>query len=424
MNSQDFRAIAPYIHSHRGKRVVIMLPGEAIGASDSLIADIALLHSLGLKIVLVHGYRPQLDAMMAQNGLQPSFHDGRRITPADAQPQVLAAAGATRLQLEAALSQGLPNTPMAHAKIRVVGGNMIQARPLGVIDGVDMQHTGTVRAIDARAIERHLDVQDMVLISCLGHSLTGEIFNLRLHEVAQRTATAIQADKLIILGKHWPAEFAGGLLREIAAGELLTQLPNREGQHEILGLAAETCQQGVERVHLLNWRQDGVLLDELFTRDGVGTLIFKTAYERMRQAVATDIGNLVDLLKPMEEAGYLVKRERERLENEVDNFYVIERDSSLIGCAALYPLSSDSAEIACVAVHPDYQGGDLGDNLLRHLERQARSQGLKQLAVLTTVAEHWFQEQGFTPAQVSDLPDSRQALYNYQRASKVLIKHL
>ena len=424
MNSQDFRAIAPYIHSHRGKRVVIMLPGEAIGALDSLIADIALLHALGLKIVLVHGYRPQLDALMAEHGLQPTFHDGRRITPADAQPQVLAAAGATRLELEAALSQGLPNTAMAHAKIRVVSGNFVQARPLGVIDGVDMQHTGTVRAIDARAIERHLDVQDMVLISCLGHSPTGQIFNLRLHEVAQRTAIACGADKLIILGKHWPADFEGELLREVAAGELLTQLPHREGPNEILGLAADTCQRGVERVHLLNWRQDGVLLDELFTRDGVGTLVYKTAYERLRQAEPGDIGNLVDLLKPMEDAGYLVKRERERLENEVENFVVVERDASLIGCAALYPLNDQVAEVACVAVHPDYQGGDLGDNLLQRLERQARQRGLTHLAVLTTVAEHWFQEQGFIPAKVSDLPDARQALYNYQRASKVLIKHL
>lgn len=424
MNSQDFRAIAPYIHAHRGKRVVIMLPGEAIGAADSLIADVALLHALGLNIVLVHGYRPQLDALMAEHGLQPDFHQQRRITPAQAQPQVLAAAGATRLTLEAALSQGLPNTPMAHAKIRVVSGNFVQARPLGVIDGVDMQHTGTVRAIDRDAIERHLAARDLVLVSCLGHSATGELFNLRLHEVAQKMAIRLQADKLIVLGKHWPVEFQGELLREIAAGDLLGQLPDRDGAHEILGLAADTCQAGVERVHLLNWRQDGVLLDELLTRDGVGSLIYRTAYERLRQANAGDIGNLVDLLKPMEQAGFLVKRERERLETEVDNFYVVERDGSLIGCAALYPLDDEHAEIACVAVHPDYQGGELGDNLLAKLEREAARRGIQQVWVLTTVAEHWFQEQGFRPAQVSDLPDSRQALYNYQRASKVLTKPL
>ena len=424
MNSQDFRAIAPYIHAHRNKRVVIMLPGEAIGATDSLIADVALLHALGLNIVLVHGYRPQLDALMAQNGLRPEFHNQRRITPADAQPHVLAAAGATRLQLEAALSQGLPNTPMAHAKIRVVSGNFVQARPLGVMDGVDMQHTGTVRSVDRRAIERHLAANDLVLVSCLGHSATGEMFNLRLHEVAQKLAINLEADKLIVLGKHWPAQFAGELLREIAAGELLSALPNREGPNEILGLAGDTCQAGVERVHLLNWRQDGVLLDELLTRDGVGTLVYRTAYERLRQATAADIGNLMDLLKPMEQAGWLVKREPERLETEVSNFYVVERDGSLIGCAALYALDDQHAEIACVAVHPDYQGGDLGDNLLARLEREARSRGIQQVWVLTTVAEHWFQEQGFKPAQVADLPDSRQALYNYQRASKVLTKPL
>lgn len=424
MNSQDFRAIAPYIHSHRGKRVVIMLPGEAIGAADSLIADIALLHALGLNIVLVHGYRPQLDALMAQADIAPEFHAQRRITPASAQPMVLSAAGATRLTLEAALSQGLPNTPMAHAKIRVVSGNFVQARPLGVVDGVDMQHTGSVRSIDQDAIERHLAARDLVLVSCLGHSATGELFNLRLHEVAQRVAVSINADKLIILGKHWPVEVAGQTLREAAAAELLTQLTDREGTNEILGLAADTCQAGVERVHLLNWRADGVLLDELLTRDGVGTMVYRTGYERLRRAQPADIGNLVDLLKPMEQAGYLVKRERERLETEVDNFWVIERDRALIGCAALYPLENHHGEVACVAIHPDYQGGDLGDNLLRKIESEAARIGLSHLWVLTTVAEHWFQEQGFVPAQVSDLPSARQALYNNQRASKVLVKSL
>lgn len=424
MNHQDFRAIAPYIHAHRGKCVVIMLSGEAIGASEGLLSDVALLHALGLKIVLVHGYRPQLDALMASAGEQPSFHNQRRITPASAQGQVLAAAGATRLQIEASLSRGLPNTAMAHAKIRVISGNFVQARPIGVLDGVDMQHTGCVRSIDTEGINRHLAAQDLVLISCLGHSPTGEIFNLRLHEVAQKIATGLGADKLIVLGKHWPAETDAGPMREIAAAELIENLTDREGQNEILALAADTCQTGVERVHLLNWRNDGVLLDELFTRDGVGTLVYRTGYERLRQAQHSDIGNLVELLSPMEQAGFLVKRERERLENELDNFFVIERDGSLIGCAALYPLDAEVAEVACVAVHPDYQGGDLGDNLLQRLERHARSQGISRLAVLTTVAAHWFQEQGFTPAQVSDLPDARQALYNYQRASKVLIKSL
>ena len=423
--ANQFRAMAPYIHEHRNKRVVIMVPGQAIPEASSLVHDIALLQALGLKVVVVHGYRPQLDALLTAAGHTPEFHQGRRITPAAAQTQVLAAAGATRLQLEALLSQGMPNSPMAHARVRVVGGNFIQGRPLGVINGVDMQHTGCVRSVDGAAINRHLDNGDLVLVSCLGHSLTGETFNLRLHEVAQKLATTLTADKLIVLGKHWPTEINGQPLLELAASELGDVIEQIEpNQRDALQLAADACHRGVERVHLLNWRQDGVLLDELFTRDGVGTLMYRTAYERLRRAEARDIGNLIELLKPMEEMGFLVKRERERLETEVDRFVVVERDRTLIGCAALYPLDEGEAEIACVAVHPDYQGGDLGDNLLHRIEKDAAQLGLNRLWVLTTVAEHWFQEKGFEKANVDALPSARKALYNWQRASKVMVKTL
>lgn len=362
---------------------------------------------------------------MHQSGIEAGFHQGLRVTPAAAQPMVLAAAGATRLQLEAALSQGMPNSPMAHARVRVVGGNFVHGRPMGVLDGVDMQHTGCVRSIDETALNRHLDQGDLVLVSCIGHSLTGETFNLRLQDVAQKIATTLRADKLVILGKHWPTTLDNEPLNEIAATELLDAIEQTpEHRHDMLRLAAQTCNLGVERVHLLDWRRDGVLLDELFTRDGVGTMVYRTAYERMRRANAGDVGNLIELLRPMEEQGFLVKRERERLETEIDRFVVVERDRTLIGCAALYPLEDGHAEIACVAVHSDYQGGDLGDNLLHRIEKEARHQGTTQLWVLTTVAAHWFQEKGFEPIEVDALPSARKALYNYQRASKVMTKTL
>lgn len=307
--AEQFRAMAPYIHEHRGKRIVIMVPGQALPDTSSLIHDIALLQALGLKIVVVHGFRPQLEALMRQAQLEAGFHQGVRITPAQAQPLVLAAAGATRLQLEAALSQGMPNSPMAHARVRVVGGNFVHGRPMGVLDGVDMQHTGCVRSIDESALNRHLDQGDLVLVSCIGHSLTGETFNLRLQDVAHKIATTLRADKLVILGKHWPTTLDDEHLREIAAAELLDCIKQTpEDRRNMLALAAQTCNLGVERVHLLDWRSDGVLLDELFTRDGVGTMVYRTAYERLRRANASDVGNLIELLRPMEEQGFLVKQ--------------------------------------------------------------------------------------------------------------------
>jgi len=299
-----------------------------------------------------------------------------------------------------------------------------------VRDGVDYGFTGEVRRIDDRAIRLWLDQGAIVLLSPLGYSPTGEIFNLSAEDVATAAAHALRSDKLLILSDNLELrDLDGQQIRELSpsdAERLLAKQPalNEETARH-LRLALRACQAGVRRVHLLDRRLDGALPLELFTRDGVGTLITADIYEGLRPAAIDDVVGLVELIQPLEEDGALVRRSRERLEMEIDRFSVLERDGAIIGCAALYPFAEERlGELACVAVHPDYRNSGRAEMLLRRIERQARAQGLSRLFVLTTRAAHWFRERGFEPAEVADLPVQKQQLYNWRRRSKVFIKTL
>ena len=431
-----FRNSAPYINAHRNKTFVIMFEGEALQHDNfqHIIHDIALLHSLGIRLILVHGARPQINAQLAQAGLTTPFAEQRRITTREALPAVAHAIGAIRLQIEALLSMGLANSPMYGARIDVVSGNFVTAKPYGIRHGIDFQLTGEVRSVDTDAIQRHLDSHNIVLLGPSGYSTTGEIFNLLAEEVAATTALHLKADKLIFLGKQQGVfDSNGQLQREIPPRQLEQYILNNQAQtSEILSylkLAQQASLKGVNRVHLISYATDGALLEELFTRDGSGTMITDAHYEEVRMANIQDVGGLIKLLRPLEQQGILVYRSRERLENEIDQFAVIERDGMILACAALYPIPTDadeirSAEIACVAVDPTYRQSNRGRQILEYLEMRARELGIQQLFILTTRTAHWFLEQGFVSASVDDLPNARQALYNYQRNSLVCKKSL
>ncbi len=426
-----FRASSPYIHAHRGRTFVLALGGEAVESADfpNLVHDIALLHGLGIRLVLVHGARPQIEERLKLRNADMAVVNGLRITDDDALACVMEAAGAVRVQIEALFSQGLSNSPMAGACIRVASGNFVTARPLGVIDGIDYHHTGEVRRIDSEGIAQRLDAGAIALIPPLGYSPTGEVFNLNAADVAQAVAMAIGADKLIFLAEQRVTDSRGRLIGNMSPGEVDEMLARRrklpEQQARLLRDAAAACRGGVKRVHLLDRHQDGVLLSELFTRDGVGTLVTAGPYQRIRTAGIDDVGGILELIAPLEQAGVLVQRPRELLENEIDRFTLVERDGAVIACAALYPFpDAGMAELACLAVSPDYRGQGHGDALLEHLEQQARQQGLSRLFVLTTRTAHWFRERGFEPADLKALPNQRRDLYNWQRGSKVFIKPL
>lgn len=426
-----FRDSSPYIHAHRGRTFVVSFGGEAVADSkfEPLAHDFALLNSLGIRLVLVHGIRPQVEQRLRELGVELRYVNGLRVTDPVALSCVKEAAGIVRVEIEALLSMGLANSPMAGARIRVASGNFVVARPLGVRDGVDFQHTGQVRRVDAGAIRDNLDQANVVLVSPIGYSPTGEVFNLSAEEVATHVAIALQADKLLLLTEQ-PCRVRSEtqVIAQLTLDETETLLTEPDVWDAAMAshvrAAADACRAGVQRAHLIDRHIDGAILLELFTRDGVGTLISAAPFEDMRTATIADVGGILDLIKPLEAEGILVKRSREHLEMEIDDFTVIERDGLIIGCGALHRFDGAMAELACLALHGDYRGGKRGERLLEHLEAQAAATGVRKLFALTTQTSHWFREHGFEPGQVDDLPAERRALYNAQRNSKVLLKIL
>ncbi len=427
-----FRAAAPYIHAFGGRTFVIAFGGEVVSEGEfvKLAHDVNLLNALDVRIILVHGARPQIEAELKERGATIQYVDGLRVTDADALACVKEAAGSVRVEIEALLSMGLPNSPMAGADIRVASGNFVTAKPLGVRSGVDLQHTGAVRKIDAVAIQRRLDQNEIVLLSPIGYSPTGEVFNLTVEDVATHAAIALKAEKLIFLmDAPGVTDVKGKLIKDITTQQAAKLLKSSRALPSdaafFLPCAVRACQSGVTRAHLISRHVDGAILQELFTMSGIGTMISPEPVEAMRQATIEDVGGILSLIEPLEEQGVLVRRSRELLEMEIECFHILEHDGIAIGCAALYPFAQEKAgELACVAVHPDYRDAGRGAMLLAYAEEVARKKKLKRMFVLTTQTAHWFVEHGFAEAGVEALPKQKQALYNYQRKSKVFVKKL
>ncbi len=424
------RHASPYINAHRDCTFVVMLPGEGVAHPNfgNIVHDLVLLHSLGVRLVLVHGSRPQIETRLASNGLTPRYHRDLRITDSPTLECVIDAVGHLRIAIEARLSMDMARSPMQGSRLRVTSGNFVTARPIGVVDGVDYHHTGEVRRIDRKGINRQLDERSIVLLSPLGYSPTGEIFNLACEDVATRAAIDLDADKLLLFGAECGLlDEAGKLVRELRPQQVPAHLQRLGSsyQGELLDAAAEACKAGVRRSHIVSYAEDGALLSELFTRTGNGTLVAQEQFESLREATIDDVGGLMELITPLEDQGILVRRSREVLEREIEQFSIVEREGLIIACAALYQIAdSDFGELACLAVNPAYRHGGRGDELLERIEARARAQGLKTLFVLTTRTAHWFRERGFTPSSVDRLPAARASLYNYQRNSQVFEKAL
>ncbi|MCU1718068.1 amino-acid N-acetyltransferase [Pseudomonas sp. 5P_3.1_Bac2] len=424
------RHASPYINAHRDCTFVVMLPGEGVAHPNfgNIVHDLVLLHSLGVRLVLVHGSRPQIEARLAQNGLTPRYHRNLRITDTPTLDCVIDAVGQLRIAIEARLSMDMARSPMQGARLRITSGNFVTARPIGVVDGVDYHHTGEVRRIDRKGINRQLDERSIVLLSPIGYSPTGEIFNLACEDVATRAAIDLDADKLLLFGAECGLlDATGNLVRELRPQQVPAHLQRlgNSYQAELLDAAAEACKGGVRRSHIVSYSEDGALLSELFTRTGNGTLVAQEQFESVREASIEDVGGLMELITPLEDQGILVRRSREVLEREVTQFTIVEREGLIIACAALYPIAdSNSGELACLAVNPAYRHGGRGDQLLERIETRARAMGLKTLFVLTTRTAHWFRERGFEPSSVERLPAARASLYNFQRNSQVFEKSL
>jgi len=430
-----FRQSAPYVNSHRGKTFVLMVGGEALAHENfpNILNDVALLNSLGIRIVLVYGTRPQIDAKLTEQGIPLEFYQNTRITGDAAFSEIKGVIGQQQLEITAHLSMSLINTPMQGAQINVVSGNFVNAQPFGIVDGVDFLHTGRVRRIDVDGIKRQLDQHAIVVLGPIGFSVTGESFNLAAEEIATQVAIRLGADKLIgFSSEQGVLDDDGNVIPEMFPDEASQRLEKLIGQGEIdtgttryLRAAIASCRAGVRRSHLVSYKMDGSLLQELFSRDGIGTQIVKVSAECSRPASIDDIGGILALITPLEEQGILVRRSREQLEMEIERFIIVEREGLVIGCAALYPFEEEAmGELACVAMHPEYRGDTRGAMLIEQVERQAKQRGLKRLFALTTHSIHWFRERGFEPVTLDTLPMKKQALYNFQRRSRILMKTL
>jgi amino-acid N-acetyltransferase len=426
-----FRAATPYIHQWGGSTFVIAFGGEVLadGEFQQLTHDINVLVSLEVRVVLVHGTRPQIEEQMRQHGVEPRYEMSRRVTDERALACVKEANGIVRVEMEALLSMELANSPMWGADIRVSSGNFVTAKPVGVVGGVDFRHTGEVRKIDAEGIRRRLDDHEVVLLSPIGFSPTGDIFNCTLEDVATSTAIALQADKLIFLTETAGAlDAKGKLIPELTVKQALDLSEASHLAEDVriyLPCAVKACSHGVKRAHLISRHVDGALLIELFTHHGIGTMVTPESPERIRVATREDVPGILQILEPLEQQGILVKRSPEQLEGDIGHFFVLEADGNILGCAALYPFAEQkAAELAALAVNPFYRDGGRGERLLAFAEARARSAGLKSLFVLSTRTTHWFLERGFAESDPARLPGKKAALYNYDRRSKVFTKEL
>jgi len=433
-----FRTVAPYIHAYHGKTFVVAIAGELIAAGKltSFAQDLAILHAMGIRLVLVHGFRPQVNEQLRSKGHTSRFSHGMRITDAVALDSAQEAAGQLRFEIEAAFSQGLPNTPMANAIVRVVSGNFLTAQPVGVVDGVDFMHSGVVRKVDALAIRRAIDFGAMVLLSPFGFSPTGEAFNLTMEDVATSTAIALQSDKLLFItevrGIHEDlADPESPIDTELAladAEKILASLPAPQSPSDTafyLRHCVRACRGGVERSHILPFAVDGALLMEVFTHDGIGTMVVDEKLESLREATPDDIGGVLQLIEPFERDGTLVKRDRTEIERDIGNYTVIEHDGVIFGCAALYPYpEARTGEMAALTVSSQVQGQGDGERILKRIEQRARALGLESIFVLTTRTMHWFMKRGFAQVDADWLPEGRKRKYNWDRRSQVFVKKL
>jgi amino-acid N-acetyltransferase len=433
-----FRSVAPYIHAYRGKTFVVALAGEAIAAGklNAFVQDLAILQAMGIKLVLVHGFRPQVNEQLAAKGHVSRFSHGIRITDAVALDCAQEAAGQLRFEIEAAFSQGLPNTPMANATVRVVSGNFLTARPVGIVDGVDFQLSGLVRRVDGAAIRRAIDIGALVLLSPFGFSPTGEAFNLSMEDVATQTAIALQADKLVFMTEvpgiheqlHDPESPIDTELALADAKRYLVELPAPQHPTDkafYLQHCVKACEGGVERSHILPFAADGALLMEVFTHDGIGTMVVDEKLESLREATSDDVGGILQLIEPFERDGTLVRRERAEIERDIATYTVIEHDGIIFGCAALYPYpEARTAEMAALTISPQVQGQGDGERILKRIEQRARAAGLDSIFVLTTRTMHWFIKRGFQQVDPDWLPEARKRKYNWDRRSQVLVKKL
>ncbi len=425
MKPTDLRGILQYIPRFREKTFVISVDGGIVTDENfsNILMDIAVLRSLSIRVVLVHGASAQIRALAEKQGVVASNLDGSGVT--DCETLTLALTAANRLTHE--ILEGLSANDL-----RAACPNAIIAHPLGILGGVDHLFTGKVERVDVELLQVLLQQGIIPVIPPLGFDGEGKTYRVNSDSVAVALAEALKAVKVIFITTYDGLFRQGQLFRQMLASDLdqilahqRDDLPPESFSKAVHAAAA--CRAGVQRVHIINGRLDEALLAEMFSNEGVGTLVYANEYQQIRRALKKDIPSILKLIHPSVENDELIRRSRSSIEKAVGEFYLFEIDKNPVACVALhaYP-EGGKGELACLCVKPSHENQGIGRKLLQYVESKAREQGFTELIALSTQAFTYFQSKGgFQEGTRDDLPVSRREKYDQSgRNSKVLVKRL
>ncbi len=424
MKLTDLRGILQYIPRFREKIFVISIDGAIITNENfsNILLDIAVLRSLSIRVVLVHGAAEQISELAIARRIQPSNLDGTGIT--DAPTLDLALAAANRLTHE--ILEGLSANDL-----RAACSNALIAHPVGILHGVDQLFTGKIERVDTGLLQALLAQDVIPVVPPLGFDGDGKTYRVNSDNVALELAKALGATKLIYMTTHDGLLYQNCLIRQMLVADLDGLLAHSSHQFAPESLskalhASAACSSGVPRVHVINGRNDEALLAEIFSNEGIGTLIYANEYQQIRRAMKKDIRAILMLTKSSVAHEELVKRTRTTLEKTIGDFFIFETDKNPVACVALHQLDQTKGELACLRVAPNYENQGVGRKLIQFVEAKAREMGLTDLVVLSTQAFTYFQSKGgFVEGTSEDLPPLRREKFEQSgRNSKILIKKL
>jgi amino-acid N-acetyltransferase len=423
------REVFVYAHRFMGSVFVFRIGARLMDspAFPGLVSDLALLHENGIRIILVPSGGARIDELLATYGIATERAEGLRISTPEAMPLIQMAAFDTATRL---MNQ------LARNKVEAVVGNWVRARAYGVRDGIDFMATGTVDKVNVDLIERSLEDDFVPILPCIGWNAIGEPYNISSVELATALAVGLKARKLFFLTEgevfaspdlRLPTEGVasrGDAVSRLTVNAAARTLAENSGllghaEREMLSHSVTACRSGVERVHFLDGGIEGVVLKEVFSTLGSGTMVHADPFENIRPMAEEDIPDILRIMEPLVQEGNLVRRTEAELQRDRADYAVFETDGTIRGCGALHRHGSDLAEMAALAVDGGYKHLGIGHRMVGYLIEEARRAGLAGIFVLTTRTSDWFLSLGFSPATVDDLPEERRLTYDKDRKSRI-----
>ena len=425
MKPTDLRGILQYIPRFRERVFILAIDGAVVTDENfsNILLDVAVLRSLNIRVVIVHGTSAQIRALAEERNIEPSDLEGSGIT--DAATLSLALTGANRLTHE--ILEGLSANDL-----RAVSSNAIIAHPLGILHGVDHLFTGKVERVDVELLQTLLAQGVVPVVPPLGFDGEGRTYRVNSDHMAVAVAEALKALKVIFITTFDGLTLQGSVVRQMLASDLDRILAERPADlpAEMLSKAthaAAACRAGVPRVHIINGREDEGLLAEVFSNEGIGTLIYANEYTQIRRALRKDVGNILKLIKNSIASEELARRSRASIEKQLSDYYIYEIDKNPVACISLHPYPDQKkGELACLYVRPTHENQGIGGKLVNFVESKARELGLAEIYALSTQAFTYFQSKaGFVEGAPEDLPPVRREKYEQSgRNSKILLKKL